>query len=75
MANTKQAWLRSVGGKAPCEEICAPCGAQARTETYEACSRRFCPGNVALHEIRKLQKYTELLIRKSPFRILFAKSP
>ncbi|KAL2540506.1 histone H3.2 [Abeliophyllum distichum] len=31
---------------------------------------RFCPGTVALREIRKYQKSTELLIRKLPFQRL-----
>src|SRR5258708_1058116 len=30
----------------------------------------FCPGTVALHEIHKYQKSTELLIRKLPFQHL-----
>lgn len=33
-------------------------------------SKRFRPGSVALREIRKLQKSTELLIRKLPFQRL-----
>ena len=33
-------------------------------------SRRFRPGTVALREIRKYQKCTELLIRKLPFQRL-----
>jgi len=32
--------------------------------------RRYCPGTVALHEIRKYQKSTDLLIRKLPFQRL-----
>jgi histone H3 len=31
---------------------------------------RYRPGTVALHEIRKFQKNTELLIRKTPFQRL-----
>ena len=31
---------------------------------------RYCPGTVALHEIRRYQKSTELLIRKLPFQRL-----
>ncbi len=34
---------------------------------------RYRPGNVALHEIRKYQKFTELLIRKAPFQHLVRK--
>ena len=32
--------------------------------------RKYRPGTVALHEIRKYQKSTELLIRKAPFEPL-----
>eukprot|EP00804_Cyclotella_cryptica_P015788 CCRYP_021077-RB/>CCRYP_021077-RB protein AED:0.12 eAED:0.08 QI:0/-1/0/1/-1/0/1/0/123 len=31
---------------------------------------RYCPGTVALHEIRRYQKSTDLLIRKVPFQHL-----
>ena len=31
---------------------------------------RYCPGTVALREIRRYQKSTELLIRKLPFQRL-----
>ena len=34
------------------------------------CLLRFSPGTVALREIRKYQKSTELLIRKLPFQRL-----
>jgi len=33
---------------------------------------RYRPGTVALREIRKYQKSTELLIRKLPFQVRFA---
>jgi histone H3 len=33
-------------------------------------SRRFRPGTVALRQIRKLQKSTDLLLRKAPFQRL-----
>ena len=29
---------------------------------------RYCPGTIALREIRRFQKTTELLIRKAPFQ-------
>jgi histone H3 len=31
---------------------------------------RYCPGTIAIHEIRKYQKNTDLLIRKAPFQRL-----
>ena len=34
---------------------------------------RFRPGTVALHEIRRYQKSTELIIRKLPFQRLIRK--
>mmetsp|Transcript_3127 Transcript_3127/g.14008 ORF Transcript_3127/g.14008 Transcript_3127/m.14008 type:complete len:80 (+) Transcript_3127:272-511(+) len=36
-------------------------------ETTERRRRRYKPGTLALKEIRKFQKSTELLIRKAPF--------
>jgi histone H3 len=44
-----------------------------RSAEASACfiiTRRYRPGTVALREIRKYQKSTELLIRKSPFQRL-----
>ncbi|CAH1384581.1 unnamed protein product, partial [Tenebrio molitor] len=70
MARTKQTARKSTGGKAP------------ETTGYQSgeksCSRhwrrqeahRYRPGTVALREIRRYQKSTELLIRKLPFQRL-----
>ena len=68
MARTKQTARRSTGGKAPRKQLAA--AAARKTKPAEGGIRkphRFRPGTVALREIRKLQKSTELLIRKKPF--------
>ena len=49
----------TVGGKAPWKEF--------RKGGKEKKTRRYRPGTVALREIRRYQKSTELLIRKLPF--------
>jgi len=61
-----------MGGKAPREQLGAKA---ARKEVPMAGEmfkkpRRYKPGTVALREIRKYQKSTELLIRKLPFQRL-----
>ena len=38
-----------------------------RAHVYRTIEKRFRPGTVALREIRKYQKSTDLLIRKLPF--------
>ncbi|CAA6670179.1 unnamed protein product [Spirodela intermedia] len=60
MARTKQTARKSTGGKAPRKQLA----------TKAAQAHRFRPGTVALREIRKYQKSTELLIRKLPFQRL-----
>ncbi|CAN0477985.1 unnamed protein product [Ascophyllum nodosum] len=54
MARTKQTARKSTGGKAPRKQLATSC----------------TPGTVALREIRRYQKSTELLIRKLPFQRL-----
>jgi len=61
MARTKQNAQRSTGGKMPRAVI--------RTGAVKK-PHRYRPGTVALREIRKYQKSTELLIRKLPFQRL-----
>jgi len=77
MARTKQTARKSVGGKAP--RTISSKGARASavagqttgvTATGIKKTRRFRPGTVALREIRRYQKSTELLIRKLPFQRL-----
>ncbi|XP_056266955.1 histone H3.1-like [Pseudoliparis swirei] len=71
MARTKQTARKSIGGKPPQKPLLAraarksapPAGGQKKP-------RRFRPGTVALREIRRYQKSTELLILKLPFQRL-----
>ena len=67
MARTKQTARKSTGGKAPrkaARKITTPATGGVKKP------HRYRPGTVALREIRKYQKTTELLIRKLPFRRL-----
>jgi len=68
MARTKQTALKSTGGKAPRKHISSMKTKAAVEGTKRA--HRFRPGTVALREIRRYQKSTELLIRKLPFQRL-----
>jgi histone H3 len=77
MARCKQTARKSTGGKAP-----RPFGGKAPRSMAPAARKsapapapvkkphRYRPGTVALREIRKMQKSTELLIRKLPFQRL-----
>ena len=75
MARTKQTARKQVAttaGKAPRKQIGAK---QAARKTAPALGgikkpHRYRPGTVALREIRKYQKSTDLLIRKLPFQRL-----
>lgn len=80
MARTKQTARKSTGGKAPLKRL-ATKAARKRTPNALQEERmvatggikkphRYRPGTVALREIRKYQKSTELLIRKLPFNRL-----
>ena len=79
MAITKQTARRDQGGKAPRRiftknpsSIKAQRAAKkGKTDYSETKKRRFRPGTVALQEIRRYQKNTDLLIRKLPFQRLF----
>lgn len=72
MARTKQVAKKSIGGKSP-REIFQKRN-QRNNETKKCVQgrvkklHRFRPGTVALREIRRYQKSTELLIRKLPFQ-------
>ena len=74
MARTKQTARKQTGSKAPRKALANKAARkQAVNEsTNNAKSikkpHRFRPGTVALREIRKYQKSTELLIRKLPFQ-------
>ncbi len=72
MARTKQTARKSTGGKTPRMHL-ATKGAQAVTKKPTIAVRkphRWHPGTVALREIQKFQKNTDLLIRKAPFQRL-----
>lgn len=66
MARTKQT-ARKIGGKAPRKDLAVKnvpgTGGIKKPHRYR-------PGTVALREIRRYQKSTELLIRKLPFQRL-----
>ena len=73
MARTKQTAKKSTGGKAPRRKqpaATAPARKSAPATGGVKKPHRYRPGTVALREIRKLQKSTNLLIRKLPFQRL-----
>ncbi|KAK1349879.1 histone H3 [Hamiltosporidium tvaerminnensis] len=74
MARTKQTARKSTGGKAPRKQLATKAARKSTTvETPVTAAKRvhrFKPGAIALKEIRKYQKSTELLIRKLPFQRL-----
>ena len=67
MARTKQVARKSLGGKAPRKAL--PTKTVANAVVVKK-PHRYRPGTVALREIRKYQKSTDLLIRKLPFQRL-----
>ncbi len=72
MARTKQTARKSTGGKAPRMHL-ATKGAQAAAKKPPIAvikPYRWRPGTVALMEIQKFQKNTDLLIRKAPIQCL-----
>ncbi|KAH9931808.1 histone H3 [Fomitopsis serialis] len=74
MARTKQTARKSTGGKAPRKQLAAKSAARKTAQASATGGvkkpHRFRPGTVALREIRRYQKSTELLIRKLPFQRL-----
>lgn len=73
MARTKQTARKSMGGKAPRKQIAQKAARKSAVPSSAAGSKkthRYRPGTVALREIRRYQKSTELLIRKLPFQRL-----
>ena len=84
MARTKQTARKSTGGKAPRKQLAtkaarksAPAtGGVKKVNSVRAQQQltpqphRYRPGTVALREIRRYQKSTDLLIRKLPFQRL-----
>jgi histone H3 len=76
MARTKQTARKSTGGKAPRKQLSTKAARRkAAEEARKAANQtggvkkphRYRPGTVALREIRRYQKSTDLLIRKLPF--------
>ena len=71
MARTKQTARKSTGGKAPRKQLAS----KAARKSVPAAEgqkkpRRYRPGTVALREIRRYQKSTDLLLKKAPFQRL-----
>jgi histone H3 len=71
MAHVKQTARKSTGGAPPRLHL-ATKAAQAAAQKAIVVRKphRWHPGTVALREIRKFQKTSDLLIRKAPFRHL-----
>jgi histone H3/H4 len=71
MARTKQTARKSTGGKAPRKQLATKAARKSTPATGGIKKpHRFRPGTVALREIRRYQKSTELLIRRLPFQRL-----
>uniref|UniRef100_A0A8D3CSQ2 Histone H3 n=1 Tax=Scophthalmus maximus TaxID=52904 RepID=A0A8D3CSQ2_SCOMX len=71
MARTKQTARKSTGGKAPRKQLATKAARKSAPATGGVKKpHRYRPGTVALREIRRYQKSTELLIRKLPFQRL-----
>ena len=73
MARTKQTARKSTGGKAPRKQLATKAARKSAPATGGVKKpHRYRPGTVALREIRRYQKSTDLpvLIRKLPFKRL-----
>ena len=71
MARTKQTARKSTGGKAPRKSLATKAARKSAPANGGVKKpHRFRPGTVALREIRRYQKSTELLLRKLPFQRL-----
>ncbi|CAN1146769.1 Histone H3.2, partial [Linum perenne] len=67
----RQTSRKSTGGKAPRKQLATKAARKSAPATGGVKKpHRFRPGTIALREIRKYQKSTELLIRKLPFQRL-----
>ena len=70
MARTKQTARHATGGKAPRKKLATKAGNQRHQRIADGGIRRphrYKPGTVALREIKRYQKSTEMLIKKLPF--------
>ena len=72
MARTKQTARKSTGGKAPRKQLATKSARKSCPVARGGVKKphRYRPGTVALREIRRYQKSTELLLRKLPFQRL-----
>ena len=71
MARTKQTARQSTGGKAPRKQLATKAARKESRRTGGVKKpHRYRPGTVALREIRRYQKSTDLLLRKAPFQRL-----
>jgi len=71
MARTKQTARKSNGGKAPRKQLATKAARKSLPANGGVKKpHRWRPGTLALKEIRRYQKSTELLIRKLPFQRL-----
>ena len=72
MTRTKHTARKSTGGKAPLKAVASKGTAGKHRPDIGGVKKphRFRPGTVALREIRRYQKSTDLLIRKLPFQRL-----
>ena len=72
MARTKQTARKSTGGKAPRKQLAVTAARKKKTAPTGGVKKphRYRPGTVALREIRRYQRSTDLLIRKLPFQRL-----
>ena len=69
MARTKRTARKTAAGKVPARKQLATKAARRSSPTAGGVKKphRYRPGTVALREIRRYQKSTDLLIRKAPF--------
>lgn len=70
MARTKQTAKKSTGGKAPRKKMATKAAGKGKIVPNTGGVKkphRFRPGTVALREIRRFQRSTDLLIRQLPF--------
>jgi histone H3 len=72
MARTKQTARKSTGGKAPRKQLVSNFARKSAPAASGHVKKphRYRPGTVALREIRKYQKSTDLMIQKLPFQRL-----
>ncbi|KAL1270364.1 hypothetical protein QQF64_029380 [Cirrhinus molitorella] len=76
MARTKQTARKSTGGKAPRKQLATKAARKSAPATGGVKKpHRYRPGTVALREIRRYQKSTELLTRKCLSSVWSEKSP